>query len=74
MDTILYPKTLLTIFSKFTRAWALAAKKIFSAAKFIDYFVHDILDYTILNEDQKNFMKNTKFCDARDAIEEIVVI
>ena len=23
-------------------------KKIFSAAKFIDYFVHDILDYTIL--------------------------
>ena len=27
-----------------------SAKKIFSAAKFIDYFVHDILDYTMLNK------------------------
>ena len=25
-------------------------KKITSAAKFIDFFVHDILDYTILNK------------------------
>ena len=48
--------------------------KIFSAAKFIDYFVHDILDYTILNKDGKNFIKNPKIFDMRDAIEEIVVI
>jgi hypothetical protein len=29
-----------------------------SATKFIDFFVHDILDYTILNKDSKNFTKN----------------
>ena len=29
-----------------------------SATKFIDFFVHDILDYTILNKDEKNFNKN----------------
>ena len=27
-----------------------SSKKMFSATKFIDYFVHDILDYTILNK------------------------
>ena len=26
-------------------------KKIQSASKFIDYFVHDMLDYSILNEE-----------------------
>lgn len=29
-----------------------------SATKFIDFFVHDILDYTILNKDGTNFTKN----------------
>ena len=29
-----------------------------SATKFIDFFVHDMLDYTILNKDDKNFIKN----------------
>jgi hypothetical protein len=32
-------------------------KKIVSASKFIDYFVHDMLDYTILNKEEKNFTK-----------------
>jgi hypothetical protein len=48
--------------------------KIYSAAKFIDYFVHDILDYTILNKQQKNFLKNKSVFDVRDAIQEIVDI
>lgn len=44
------------------------ATKIFSAAKFIDYFVHDILDYTLLNKEQKNFLKNKTIFDIREAI------
>ena len=32
--------------------------KISSATKFIDFFVHDILDYTLLNEKEENFMAN----------------
>ena len=48
--------------------------KIFSATKFIDYFVHDILDYTILNKQQKNFTKNSVIIDIRDAIQEIMDI
>ena len=48
--------------------------KIFSASKFIDYFVHDILDYTLLNKESKNFTKNESTFDIRDAIEEIMDI
>lgn len=48
--------------------------KIFSAAKFIDYFVHDILDYTILNKDCKNFIKNNKVFEINEAISEIIDI
>ena len=31
--------------------------KMTSSAKFIDYFVHDMLDYTVLTNDQSNFVK-----------------
>ena len=50
------------------------AKKIFSAAKFIDYFVHDILDYTVLKKDSKNFVKDMKIQDIKDIIKEITDI
>ena len=33
------------------------SKKMNSSSKFIDYFVHDMLDYTILSNDKKNFIK-----------------
>lgn len=42
-----------------------------SSAKFIDYFVHDILDYTVLTNDINNFIKNFTIFDIRDAIQEI---
>jgi hypothetical protein len=48
--------------------------KMSSAAKFIDYFVHDILDYTILNKEEKNFAKDLQIKDIRHTIEEIVEI
>lgn len=45
-----------------------------SASKFIDYFVHDMLDYTILNKEDKNFMKSVSNFDIRNAIGEIIEI
>jgi len=46
--------------------------KMASATKFIDFFVHDILDYTMLNKDDKNFIKNTTIFSVKDAVDEIV--
>ena len=46
-------------------------KKIASATKFIDFFVHDILDYTILNKNERIFTKNTVIFDINDAVSEI---
>ena len=49
-------------------------KKLFSAAKFIDYFVHDILDYSMLNKESNNFVKDTKICRTDEAVQEIIDI
>ena len=43
----------------------------FSATKFIDFFVHDILDYTVLNKQEKNFTKNLSILDIREVMEEL---
>ena len=53
---------------------AVCTKKIVSSSKFIDYFVHDMLDYTILNKEEKNFMKTVDTFDIREAINEIIEI
>jgi hypothetical protein len=45
-----------------------------SATKFIDFFVHDILDYSVLRKDDQNFIKNMAIFDIRNAIEEIIEI
>lgn len=42
-----------------------------SSAKFIDYFVHDILDYAVLTNDSQNFIKNNSVFDIREAFNEI---
>jgi len=42
-----------------------------SATKFTDFFVHDILDYTILTKEDKNFVKNISIFDLKDALNEI---
>ena len=52
----------------------MCTKKIVSSSKFIDYFVHDMLDYTILNKEEKNFMKTEDTFDIREAINEIIEI
>lgn len=42
--------------------------KMTSSAKFIDYFVHDMLDYTVLMNDRDNFVKDMQEFDISDAI------
>ena len=49
-----------------------SSMKMKNATKFIDFFVHDILDYTILNKDEKNFTKNITLFNMRSAVEEIL--
>ena len=47
-------------------------KKLRSATKFIDFFVHDMLDYTILQKDQSNFTKQITIFNIQEAINEII--
>ena len=49
-----------------------SAQKMAQAASFIDFFVHDILDYTILNKDDKNFQKHIEIFDVREAVSQII--
>lgn len=49
-----------------------ACNKTETGAKFIDFFVHDILDFSVLNNNGKNFTKVSKVCDIRNAVDEIV--
>ena len=49
-------------------------QKMSTACQFIDFFVHDILDYTILNKDSRNFMKDCKSFYMSSAIQEIRAI
>ena len=49
-----------------------STKKMSSATKFIDFFVHDILDYTILSKDQTNFNKNITIFSISSAVYEII--
>ena len=42
------------------------------ASKYIDFFVGDILDYSVLNEAAENFKKDFKTFDIRKAITTVV--
>ena len=43
----------------------ISKNKINSSAKFIRFFVRDILDFTVLSKDEKNFTKTTVCCSLR---------
>ena len=43
-------------------------KKIGSATQFIGFFIHDILDYTVLKEDSKNFVKNVSLFNVKNSV------
>jgi hypothetical protein len=44
----------MVIFTQFKES----LKKMCSSTKFIDFFVNDLLDYTVLNNAEANFTKN----------------
>lgn len=50
------------------------SKKIGCAAKFIDYFVHDILDFSILSKDETKFIRHNTVFNIKEAINEILDI
>lgn len=49
-----------------------STRKIKNATKFIDYFIHDLLDYSLLKEHEKNFTKILTNFDLKSSIEEIL--
>lgn len=48
--------------------------KLSNAAQFLDYFIHSVLDYSVLNGKSSNFTKNIDTFDIRDCINQIVDI
>ena len=48
------------------------ARKMQHATKYIDFFVGDILDYSVLNEASENFQKRNNTFDIRKAITTVV--
>ena len=46
----------------------------YSSSKFVDYFVHDMLDYTILSNDKKNFIQQKSDFSLNDSIDQIIEI
>jgi hypothetical protein len=51
-----------------------SGSKLTSASKFLDFFVHDILDYTMLNKNGTEFHKNIENFDLREAVKEIMLV
>ena len=43
-----------------------------SATNFIDFFVHDILDYSLMNKDEPTFTKNLTIFNIKMAVNEII--
>jgi len=62
------------VLEKIHEGLGVCTKKIVSSSKFIDYFVHDMLDYSMLNKEEKNFMKTVDTFDVREAVNEIIEI
>ena len=45
-----------------------------SATKFVDFFVHDILDFSILSKEVDQFTKNITIFNIKEAVAEIIEI
>lgn len=50
------------------------SNKMKSSSKLIDYFVHDMLDFTVLSNDKKNFIKKNQEFPLYDSINEVIQI
>lgn len=49
-------------------------KKMTNSAKFIDYFVHDILDFSILNKEDSKFTKDLNIQSIKETVNQIKLI
>ena len=52
----------------------ICGRKMGHAWKYIDYFISDILDYSVINEESQNFKKQSKIFDIRIAITNVLDI
>ena len=50
------------------------ASKISSSVKFVDHFVHDILDFAVMRKSSESFQKNVQVFDIREAVDDITSI
>lgn len=60
--------------ARVSKSLGTTSKKLSQSVKFIDYFVHDILDFAIIRKDESKFTKDVKLFDLREAINEIMEI
>lgn len=44
------------------------------SVKIIDFFAHDVLDFSVLHKESQNFKKQTSIFDIRSAVAEILEI
>ena len=51
-----------------------ASKQILTPTKFIDYFIHDVLDYTVLKKNKDKFIKNLAVFKVQEVFEEVMKI
>lgn len=42
--------------------------KLMTAGQFIDFFIHDVLDYSVLNSESKNFIKINEVFEIKEVI------
>lgn len=49
-----------------------SGRRINNSSKLIDFFVHDILDYAVLNGKNQNFTKRIQIFDVRDSVDQII--
>ena len=42
------------------------------AGQFIDFFIHDVLDYSVLNNSSKQFIKTNEVFETKEAISNVI--
>ena len=60
-----------TTFEQLLEGFSISRARLATAGRFIEFFVDDILDYTVLNNDEPKFIKNMEVFDLKHAFNEI---
>ena len=51
-----------------------SSRYITNSAQLIDFFVHDILDYSIISNKNENFTKKVEIFDIQESVDQIICI